>query len=129
MISYSDMTSAQEQIAEYERQIRNLRHQAVLELKVKLAEARNNVAGLEKELAELTGNAAPEKAAQPRRTRVSVTIGQIVEAIKGGATNYRAVANALGCSPASVAQKIKTEGKNAGIKSTGQKANFTLSVK
>jgi len=121
--------SAQEEIKELERQIENLRTRAVMELKVKLAEARNNVVDLENKLAELTGNAAPAATSKPKRTRVRVTIKQIGEAIQGGATNYRTVAAKLGCSPASVAQKIKAEGKKAGIKSTGVKANFVLSVK
>jgi chromosome segregation ATPase len=123
------MSTAQEQIKELERQIENLRNRAVLELKVKLAEARNHVVDLESKIAELTDSAAPAKPDEPKKVRVSITIKQIVEAIQGGATNYRAVANALGCSPANVAQKIKAEGKKAGIRSRGEKANFVLSVK
>ena len=123
------MSTAQEQIEELQRQIENLRNRAVLELKVKLAEARNNVSEFERQISEMTGSAAPAKANEPRKARVSVTIKQIVEAIQGGATNYRAVANTLGCSPANVAKNIKAEGKKAGIRSRGEKANFTLSVK
>ncbi|XHR30380.1 MAG: hypothetical protein ACFUZC_07425 [Chthoniobacteraceae bacterium] len=121
--------SAQEEIKELERQIANLRDRAVMELKVKLVEARNNVVDLESKIAELTGNAPSAQIIQPRKARVRVTIKQIVEAIQGGATNYRTVADKLGCSSSSVAQKIKAEGKKAGIRSKGDKANFVLSVK
>lgn len=127
------MPTVQEQIEELQSQIATLRHRAVLELKVKLAEARHHVVDLEHQLAELTGNAAlqevkePQKA--PRKARSNITIEQVVGAIKSGATNYRTVASELGCSPSLVGKTIKNEGKKAGIKSTGVKANFALSVK
>ena len=121
--------SAQEEIMKLKQQVENLRHRAILELKVQLAEARNNVVEIERKLAALTSNANSAKTSVPRRPRVSVTIKQIVEAIQGGATNYRTVADKLGCSPANVAKKIKAEGKKAGIRSKGEKANFVLSVK
>jgi len=127
------MSTVQEQIEELQRQIENLRHRGILELKVKLAEARNSVATLEHQLAELTGNAAPQEAKEsqkaPRKARANITIEQVVGAIKSGSSNYRTVATALGCSPSLVAKKIKSEGKKAGIKSTGVKSNFALSVK
>jgi hypothetical protein len=121
--------SAQEEIQELQRQIENLRTRAIMEIKVKLAEARNNVVDLENRIAELSGNAPSAQTAQPRKARVRVTIKQIVEAIQGGAINYRMVADKLGCSPSIVAQKIKAEGKRAGIKCASKKANFVLSVK
>ncbi len=100
-----------------------------MELKVKLVEARNNVVDLESKIAELSGSADPVKPMAQRKPRVSITVKQIVEAIQGGATNYRTVADKLGCSSSSVAQKIKAGGKKAGIRSKGEKANFVLSVK
>jgi hypothetical protein len=121
--------SAQEEIRELERQIENLRSRAVMELKVKLAEARNTVATLEHELARLMGNSNALSKSKPRKPRIHITIKQIVEAIQGGATNYHGVAVKLGCSPSNVAKKIKAEGKKAGIRSKGEKANFVLSVK
>jgi len=123
------MVTAQEQIEEIQRQIVNLRHQAILELKVKLADARATVAALERELAQATGSTPPEQASKSRKARISITIEQIVEAIKAGAYNYRSVAAKLGCSTANVTSKIKAEGKNVGITSTGEKANFRLSVR
>ncbi len=119
--------SASEQIAELQRQIESLRHRSIQELRVKLAEARHNVALLEKQIAELTGKSVSDKGKVRKRT--SITIGQVVAAIKAGATNYKAVAAALGCSPITVAKKIEAEGKSAGIRSTGQKASFKLFVK
>jgi len=129
MVMPFGMSTAQEQIEELQRQIETLRNRAVLELKVKLAEARGDVVAMEHQLAEMTGNAAPAKAREPKKARVSITIDQVVGAIKSGATNYRAVANALCCSSATATKKIKAEGKKAGITSTGEKANFRLSVK
>ena len=121
------MPSTEEQIQELQLQIARLRERSGLELRVKLAEAKGLVIALEKQIADLTGK-APE-AASTRKPRVSVTIDQIVEAIKGGATNYRSVAAKLGCSAQTVATKVKEDGKKAGIKSTGEKASFKLGVK
>src|SRR5437867_2468938 len=121
------MPTAQEQIEELQQQIENLKHRSLLELRVKLAEAKGVVVALESQLEKLTGKAAA--APTGRKPRVTITIGQVVNAIQGGATNYRAVADAVGCSPATVTKKILAEGKKAGIKSTGQKASFRLIVK
>lgn len=125
----SQTTTAKEQIEELERQIAQLRHRSVMELKVKLAEARHAVVVLEKQLEEATGKSAPAADVKPRRTRTSVSIEQVVAAIRGGAKNYRAVANELGCSPITVAKKVESEGKAAGIRSSGAKATFKLFVK
>jgi hypothetical protein len=127
--SNTGATGATEQIEDLQRQIEQLKHRAVLELKVKLAEARANVVDLQAQIAKLTGESAPEKTPSGRKPRTSVTIQQVVEAIKGGATNYRTIANKLGTSAATVAKKIKAEGKAAKITSSGQKASFKLSVK
>jgi len=121
--------AATEQIEDLQRQIEQLKHRAILELKVKLAEARALVVDLQSQIEKVSGEVVPAKPAGTRKPRTSVTIQQVVEAIKGGATNYRAVANKLGTSAATVAKKIKTEGKAAGISSTGEKAAFTLRVK
>lgn len=118
--------AATEQIEDLQRQIEQLKHRAILELKVKLAEARALVVELQSQIEKFSGEVAPEKT---RKARISVTIAQVVDAIKGGATNYRAIATKLGTSAATVAKKIKTEGKAAGISSTGQKAAFALRVK
>lgn len=121
-------TAATEQIETLQRQIEQLKHRAILELKVKLAEARALVVDLQSQIAKMTGETAPEKPAG-RKPRTSVTIQQVVDAIRTGATNHRAIANKLGTSPATVAKKIQAEGKAAGISSVGQKASFKLLVK
>ena len=127
--STTGATGASEQIEDLQRQIEQLKHRAVLELKVKLAEARALVVDLQGQIAKLTGEVAPEKVSSGRKPRTSVTVEQVAAAIKGGATNYRTIASKLGSSAATVAKKIKTEGKAAGITSSGQKASFKLSVK
>ena len=118
--------SASEQIEQLQQQIEQLKHRSVLELRVKLAVAKGVVIDLENQISKLAGN-VPVKATE-RKSRTSITIVDVVGAIKGGATNYKSVASKLGCSPATVTNKIKAEGKAAGITSTGQKASFTLSV-
>lgn len=119
----------QEQIQELERQIKNLRSRAVMELKVKLVDARNRVVEIQKEIEELTGDDNPATATVIKKPRITITVKQIVEAIRGGATNYKMVADKLGCSKSCVAKKIKEEGKKAGITSSGEKSNFVLTVK
>lgn len=129
MSNSTDVTSgATEQIEDLQRQIEQLKHRAVLELKVKLAEARALVVDLQAQIDKISGETAVEKTAT-RKGRTHVSIAQIVDAIKGGATNYRSVASKLGTSTATIAKKIKTEGKASGISSTGQKASFKLVVK
>jgi hypothetical protein len=118
-----------EQIQELERQIENLRSRAVMELKVKLVEARNRVVEIQKEIAKLTGSDNPDTTNVVKKPRITITVKQIVEAIRGGATNYKTVAEKLGCSKSAVAKKIKEEGKKAGITSSGEKSNFILAVK
>jgi len=124
----SNTLSASEQIEELQRKIEQLKHQSLLELRVKLAEARGVVVALENELEKLTGK-APGATASGRKARTSITIEDVVKAIKGGATNYKSISAKLGCSAATVTNKIKAQGKVAGITSTGQKAAFKLAVK
>jgi len=123
----SNSLSASEQIAQLQKQIESLRYRSLQELRKKLAEARHQVALLEKQIAEITGK--PVSGMGKGRKRTSITIEQVVSAIKAGASNYKAVAAALGCSPITVAKKIEAEGKSAGIRSSGQKASFRLFVK
>jgi len=129
MSNTTSASGASQQIEDLQRQIEQLKHRAILELKVKLAEARAHVVDLQNQIEKLTGEAVREKTVGGRKPRTSVTVEQVVAAIKGGATNYRTVAAKLGTSAATVAKKIKAEGKAAGITSTGQKASFKLGVK
>jgi hypothetical protein len=121
--------NTQEQIQELERQIENLRSRAVMELKVKLVDARNRVVEIQKEITKLTGGENSATANVVKKPRITITVKQIVEAIRGGATNYKMVADKFGCSKSCVAKKIKEEGKKAGINCSGEKANFVLTVK
>jgi len=120
-----------DQIADYERQIEQLKHRAVLELKVKLAEARALVVQLQDQIAQYTGEAQakPPEDVKKRKTPTSITIEQVVEAIRGGATNYRMLAAKLGASTQTIARRIQEEGAKAGITSVGQKAAFCLLVR
>jgi len=122
---------ANDQIAELERQIGQLKHRAVLELKVKLAEARALVVELQDQIAKYTGGTTEQalEKAKERKPRSSVTIGQIVEAIRAGATNHKMLEARLGVSAQTVARRIKEEGEKAGITSTGQKSTFRLIVR
>ncbi len=65
------MANTLEQIQSLELQIRQLKEDAVLELKEKLISARRAVADLEKEIEELTGHAAPTGAIRIRRGSIS----------------------------------------------------------
>jgi len=65
----SNTLTASQQIEQLEEQISKLKNGALAELKAKLAEAIKNVATLEKELAELTGQPTAASATAPRRTR------------------------------------------------------------
>ena len=127
MPNHNTSSKATDQIQDLQRQIEQLRHRAVLELKVKLAEAKALVADLQAQIAEISREAGRGSGKVRKRTRV--TIGQIADAIKGGAKNYREVAAKLGASPISIANKIKAQGKAAGISSTGRKASFKLVAK
>ena len=61
--------SAVEQIEQLEKQIQELKHQALTELKEKLAEAKKNVIALEKELTELTGQPVTAEKVVIRKSR------------------------------------------------------------
>ena len=115
--------------AEYEGKIKALKDEASAELLVKIREKRRELQELEQQYSELTGKSIAQAAGGGKRgNRIRISIGDVVAAIKGGATNYRKIAEQLGCSPANVANKIKDEGKAAGIKSKGKKAAFVLFI-
>ena len=119
----------QEQIQDLERQIKNLRGRAVMELKVKLVDARNRAIEIQKEIAKLSSIKKTDMASVVKKPRVTITIKQVVETIRDGATNYKMVADKLDCSKSCVAKKVKEEGKKAGITCSGEKSNFVLTVK
>jgi hypothetical protein len=124
--------TAAEKMQDLRAQLAALQDEAAGELLVTIRAKRAELATLESQYAELTGKSlsapiAPKRASSGTRTRI--TIEQVKEAIKGGATNYKKIAAVLGASPANVAAKIKAEGKAAGITSEGQKAAFKLLIK
>ena len=63
-------TSALDKIQELELQIRQLKEDAILELKEKLISARRTVSDLEKEIEELTGKSVPAGAIRIRRESI-----------------------------------------------------------
>jgi len=63
--------NTQEQIKDLERQIENLRSRAATELKVELANARNKVIEIQKDIAKLTGSDAPDTANVVKKPRIS----------------------------------------------------------
>ena len=65
----SNTLTASQQIEQLEEQISKLKKGALAELKEKLADAIKNVATLEKELADLTGQSSAAPSVTPRRTR------------------------------------------------------------
>ena len=82
--------TASEQIEQLERQILDLKKLALLELREKLAEARQAVADLEKELAQLTGKSGEEPAGGiARRTRrPSITDEELKPLILGAMAQH-----------------------------------------
>jgi len=66
------MATAGEQIAKLERQLEKLRHRAVLELKAKLAEARNRAGELERQIAKLTDSGTDPAQIQPKKARSAI---------------------------------------------------------
>lgn len=65
------MSDVQSQIAELEAKILELRSSQINELREKLKEARNTVAELETQIAQITGAPAPTSVRTPRRKRAS----------------------------------------------------------
>ena len=63
-----------------------------------------------------------------RGKRTSITIDQVVAAIRSGKTNNKSIAASLGCSAATVKNTVTKEGKKAGIKSSGDRRSFAYSV-
>ena len=101
--------SASEQIEQLQQQIEQLKHRSLLELKVKLAEARGTVGDLESQLEKLTG-AAPGKA--ERKARASVTITDVVRAIKGGGGRITRKLRKLSAVPPRLYEQNQSQGES-----------------
>lgn len=114
--------------ANYIEQKQKITAGAVAELREKRRALLDEVSAIDKKIASLTGKHISGGASSAGSKRVRVSIEQIADAIRGGATNYPTVARALGCSKINVMNKIKKEGQNVGIHSRGQKKNFELYI-
>jgi hypothetical protein len=124
-----EMSSYEDQIAGLQTQIHRLKDRAILEIRVKIAEHRNALSGLQAELEKLQpGAVTPGSEARQRRTYTPVTIEQIVDGIKGGASNYASLHKLLGASLATVRNRIEKEGKAAKVSSTGFGPGFRLYI-
>ena len=96
--------NALEKIGELQKQIATLKQEAVDELRQKLNDARRVVAGLEGELADLTGHAAAE--GKPRRTR-RPSISD--EELKGHILKAMAGEGKLGMNAKQLADKVNQD--------------------
>jgi len=117
------------EIADRQDQIRQLKRRALQELHARLKETRSLVLELEnaiKKYADEIQGKTPEIVKDLNKSRTSITIEQVVAAIRNGAKNYRQVADKLGVSAATVTKKIKAEGEKAGIDSIGERSSFEL---
>ena len=121
--------SYRDQIAELQTQIANLRGRAVLELRVKIVDCRNQIAEYERQLEKLNSDAPTYREHPRQRTFARVGIKEIASAIQGGAVNYLALKRALKCGIPFLRKKILAEGKAAGISSVGSGTSFRLRVK
>jgi len=122
------MANALEQIQELELRIRQLKEDAVLEVKEKLIAARRAVADLEKELETLTGQAAPTGTIRVRRASMSDEdlkrrILEVFAANGKHGMNAKQIADAVGQPPIRVrnfikkdVKMLKRQGKGAGTK-------------
>jgi len=121
-------SSALEEIQSLELRIRQLKEDAVLELKEKLVAARRTVSDLEKEIEELTGHAAPTGAIRIRRESIpdEDLKRKILEVFAANGThgmNAKRIADAVGQAPLRVRdfltknpKVLKRQGKGAGTK-------------
>jgi hypothetical protein len=123
-------TSTQQEIDELKRRLESLREQAEDEIRQKLAQARQVVSDLERQLSEVTGrpSASEIKAlAQPRPTRIrrpsisdeelKTQVLQILAAAGAHGINAKQIATALNQTPARIRQFIAANPK--ALKRTG----------
>ena len=121
-------TSALDQIQELELQIRQLKEDAILELKEKLVAARRTVADLEKEIQDLTGHAAPTGTIRIRRESIpdedlKRKILEVFAANGKHGMNAKKIADAVGQAPIRIRdflkknpRVLKRQGEGAGTK-------------
>ena len=124
-------TPALEKIQELQHQIRQLKEDAILELKEKLISARRAVADLEKELEEITGEKAPAGSIRVRRPSMpdEDLKRRILEVFAANGThglNAKQIADAVGQQPIRVREFIKKDPKMLKRQGTGPGTKFFL---
>ncbi len=125
------MTTSLEKIQELELQIRQLKEDAVLELKEKLISARRAVSDLEKQIEDLTGHAAPTGTIRIRRASMSDEDlkRRILEVFAANGThgmNAKQIADAVGQQPIRVRSFIKKDVKMLKKQGVGAGTKFFL---
>jgi len=125
------MANALEQIQSLELQIRQLKEDAVLELKEKLVSARRAVADLEKQIEELTGHAAPTGTIRIRRGPISDEdlkrkILEVFAANGIHGMNAKNIAQAVGQAPERIRSFLKANPKVLKRQGSGPGTKFFL---
>ena len=125
------MTTSLEKIQELELQIRQLKEDAILEMKEKLISARRAVSDLEKELESLTGHAAPAGTIRVRRASMSDEdlkrrILEVFAANGKHGMNAKQIAEAVGQPPERVRTFIKKDPKILKRQGSGPGTKFFL---
>ena len=124
-------TSALDKIQELELQIRQLKEDAILELKEKLVAARRTVSDLEKEIEELTGKSVPAGAIRFRRESIpdEDLKRRILEvfAVNGQhGMNAKQIADAVGQAPIRIRDFLKKNPKFLKRQGAGAGTKFFL---
>jgi len=124
-------TSALDQIQELELRIRQLKEDAILELKEKLVASRRTVADLEKEIEELTGHTAPIGIIRIRRESIpdEDLKRKILEVFAANGThgmNAKNIAEAVGQAPERIRNFLKTKPKVLKRQGAGAGTKFFL---
>ena len=124
-------TSALDKIQELELQIRQLKEDAILELKGKLVAARRTVADLEKEIEELTGHAAPTGIIRIRRESIpdedlKRRILEVFAANGIHGMNAKKIAGAVGQAPLRIRDFLKKNPKLLKRQGAGAGTKFFL---
>ncbi len=124
-------TSTLEEIQSLELRIRQLKEDAVLELKEKLIAARRAVADLEKEIEELTGHAVPTGTIRIRRESIpdEELKRKILEVFATNGThgmNAKKIADAVGQAPIRIRDFLKKNPKVLKRQGAGAGTKFFL---
>jgi len=126
-------SSASQKIQELELQIRQLKEDAVLELKEKLISARRAVADLEHELEDLTGKAAPTGIIRIRARHESIADEDLkprileIFALNGkNGLNAKQIAEAVGQAPIRIRTFLKKYPKVLKRQGSGPGTKFFL---